>query len=154
MESFLGKRGTTLSPHFVPVSPPSYKLSRGSCLCVEHSLSLQCQPRAASRRLGPPRKPTPASSSAITTGRRLAYVYCEDEPGRRAAAHPNDHHDALTSYRVGASLGVVLSISCLRRASARSASRTKSFANLNRIAFASASAVLAVVIASAARSYQ
>ena len=47
MESFLGKRGTTLSPHFVPVSPPSYKLSRGSCLCVEHSLSLQCQPRAA-----------------------------------------------------------------------------------------------------------
>ena len=67
------------------------------------------------------------------------------------AAHPNDHNDALTSYRVGASLGVVLSISCLRRASARSASRTKSFANLSRIAFASTSAVLAIVHASAAR---
>ena len=38
---FLGKRGTTLSQHFVPVSPPSYKLSRGSCLCAEHSLSVR-----------------------------------------------------------------------------------------------------------------
>jgi hypothetical protein len=87
-------------------------------------------------------------------GQALAYVYFEEEPGRRSAAHPNDHHDALTSYRVGGIPWVVLSISCLRRASARSASRTKSFANLNRIAFASASAVLAIVHASAARSRQ
>jgi hypothetical protein len=29
--------------------------------------------------------PTPASSSAITTG-ALAYVYFEEEPGRRSAA--------------------------------------------------------------------
>ena len=85
-------------------------------------------------------------------GQALAYVYFEEEPGRRSAAHPNDH-DALTSYRVGGIPWVVLSISCLRP-SARSASRTKSFANLNRIVFASASAVLAIVHASAARSRQ
>jgi hypothetical protein len=30
-------------------------------------------------------------------GQALAYVYCEDESGRRSAAHPNDHHDARDS---------------------------------------------------------
>jgi hypothetical protein len=36
---------------------------------------------AASRRLGPPRKPTPASSSATPTGRRSPTSYFEGEPG-------------------------------------------------------------------------
>jgi hypothetical protein len=30
-------------------------------------------------------------------GQALAYVYFEEERGRRAAAHPNDHHDARDS---------------------------------------------------------
>jgi len=41
---------------------------------------------AASRRPGPSRGRTLASSSGTTAG-RLAYVYFEEEPGRRAAAH-------------------------------------------------------------------
>jgi hypothetical protein len=91
MESFLGKRGTTLSPHFVPVSPPSYKLSRGSCLCVEHSLSLQCQPRAASRRPGPFEETNACFIVRDANGQALAYVYFEEEPGRPSGAeapHP------------------------------------------------------------------
>jgi hypothetical protein len=43
----------------------------------------QCLP-AASRRRGPSRKPLRFSSSATATGKQLAFVYCEDEPGRRA----------------------------------------------------------------------
>jgi hypothetical protein len=43
--------------------------------------------RAASRRPGPPRRrPKPATSSDAN-GQALAYVYYEQEPGRRAAAH-------------------------------------------------------------------
>jgi hypothetical protein len=30
-------------------------------------------------------------------GQALAYVYFEEEPGRRAAAHPNDHYNAWDS---------------------------------------------------------
>ena len=79
MESFLGKRGTTLSPHFVPVSPPSYKLSRGSCLCVEHSLSL---------RFPPPWSVEETDACYIVrdkNGRALAYVYFGESAGRAAA---------------------------------------------------------------------
>jgi hypothetical protein len=43
-------------------------------------------PRAASRRPGRSiRRTTPASSSATRNGQKLAYVYFEDEPGRRTA---------------------------------------------------------------------
>ena len=82
MESFLGKRGTTLSPHYVPGSQALYRSSQlGSCRYVARSLSLQCQPRAASRRRGPSRSTTRrASSFVVAIGRPSLYVYFE-EPG-------------------------------------------------------------------------
>ena len=40
----------------------------------------------ASRRHGPSRKAKPASSRKDHAGQSLAYVYFEEEPGRRAAA--------------------------------------------------------------------
>ena len=46
--------------------------------------------RAAQRTFhhrGPPRRPTLASSSATSTGRRSPTSIFEDEPGRRLAAH-------------------------------------------------------------------
>jgi hypothetical protein len=56
---------------------------------VVHSAAeppLICPCRAASRRLGRSKRPTPASSRDAN-GQALAYVYFEDEPGRRSAAH-------------------------------------------------------------------
>jgi hypothetical protein len=41
---------------------------------------------AASRRLGPSKRRSPASSSANRNGQALAFVYCEDETGRRTTA--------------------------------------------------------------------
>ena len=42
--------------------------------------------RAASRRPGPSRTRTAISSCVTTTGQAVAYVYFEEEPGRRSAA--------------------------------------------------------------------
>jgi hypothetical protein len=41
---------------------------------------------AASHRRGPSRRPLRVSSCANANGKALAFVYCKDEPGRRATA--------------------------------------------------------------------
>ena len=43
-----------------------------------------CLPPAASRHLGPSRKPPPAFIVRDHNGQALAFVYCQDEPGRRS----------------------------------------------------------------------
>jgi hypothetical protein len=60
------------------------------------SISHPSQYVSANRRLIPTDAP-----ARDANGQALVYVYFEEEPGGRSGAHPNDHHDALTSYRVG-----------------------------------------------------
>ena len=54
---------------------------------IPRVIPFPCPPRAASRRPGPSRKRTPPFIVRDANRQALAYVYCEEEPGRRAAAH-------------------------------------------------------------------